>query len=117
MIFNILELTHNIIIIGNHDRIKLLPDLPDIALDALQLFSPEDFMNGLFHKERDAVNDGYAMPFLNQSAILISVEITLIRVRFEPFFIFIQVRSTQIDHVLHPKYRDNHIELRHFRVV
>jgi hypothetical protein len=43
MIFNAFELADNIIIIGNHDRIEILPDLPDIGPDDLQIFSPDEF--------------------------------------------------------------------------
>jgi len=41
MSFDAFELAGDIIIIGNHDRIKILPDLPNILPDVLQRFSPE----------------------------------------------------------------------------
>lgn len=43
MSFDAFELADDIVIIGNHDRIKILPDLPNVLPDALQLFSPEEF--------------------------------------------------------------------------
>lgn len=59
MIVDAFELTDNTIIIGNHDRIEFLPDLPDILLDALQLYSPEEYsLMILFHMKSSTVNDG-----------------------------------------------------------
>lgn len=60
MTLDAFEVTDNVIIIGNHDRIKALPDLPDIVPDALQIFSPEDcLLMALFHTESITVNAGY----------------------------------------------------------